>query len=309
MSDFTKWAKQQKHILLDSSMGLGLGQQGFDLNNCLWTAAALGKNIDLVENVHRKYFDSGSNLSSLDTYQASVPGLLDAGCSKEQAVNLLERSVKAGKEGRKTSQAPQRKWLAAAIGSYGAYLANGAEYTGDYDLTSKQYLDFHRDRIDTLINAGVDVVMVKTMPNFKEIQTVVKYLNHYHVPVTVTCILQDGEHIADGTPITVVQDFLEQQPCVIAYGVNCVKPELVTPVIKTVSAHLNNHKDLMVFPNLGAKYNPTIKKWTSKGISEHDFNRLAKQWIQLGAKYIGGCCCMTTQRTQSLHRLLVEIDN
>ncbi|WP_286137140.1 homocysteine S-methyltransferase [Philodulcilactobacillus myokoensis] len=306
MSNFTKWVKQQKHVLLDSSMSLGLEERGLNLDSRLWTADALKKHSNLITDVHKSYFDSGSNLTTLDTYQASIPGLIKAGYSEQEAVELLKKAVEVAKKGRKQSQTNQPKWLAAGIGPYGAYLANGAEYTGDYELSDKQYVDFHKERIQVLINAGIDVLMLETMPKFKEIKAVVNYLANANIPVIVSCSLLDANHISDGTPIMVVQNFLEQKPYVIAYGINCVDPELVTPALKNLTTNVSNHKDLIVFPNLGAAYNPKIKKWTDDGISEHDFNHLAKQWLRLGVKYVGGCCCMSEKRTRSLGRVLQQ---
>ena len=39
--NFKEWQKNQKVILIDGSMSLGLEEQGLDLNDELWTAKAL----------------------------------------------------------------------------------------------------------------------------------------------------------------------------------------------------------------------------------------------------------------------------
>ena len=47
-----------------------------------------------------------------------------------------------------------RPLVAASIGPYGAFLANGAEYTGDYDLDEAGLREFHRERLDAARGLG-----------------------------------------------------------------------------------------------------------------------------------------------------------
>jgi len=49
--NFKEWQKNQKVILIDGSMSLGLEEQGLDLNDELWTAKALVNEPDKIEKV------------------------------------------------------------------------------------------------------------------------------------------------------------------------------------------------------------------------------------------------------------------
>ena len=49
-------------------------------------------------------------------------------------------------------------WVAASVGPYGAYLADGSEYRGDYDLDVAGLREFHRARLEVLAGAGADVL-------------------------------------------------------------------------------------------------------------------------------------------------------
>ncbi len=115
------------------------------------------------------------------------------------------------------------------------------------------------------------------------------------------CSLSDYNHLADKTPIKQVQQLLEQADCVIAYGNNCTAPDIVSDSIKELVKNYPNHKDLIVFPNSGAQYDPKIKKWLNNGVSEIEFLELTKQWLALGAKYVGGCCCTSEAETKLIH--------
>lgn len=69
--------------------------------------------------------------------QATLVGFLSKGLSMEEAESLLEKSVKLAVEARdkfwdSLKEVPghsyNRALVAASIGSYGAYLADGSEY-------------------------------------------------------------------------------------------------------------------------------------------------------------------------------------
>ena len=72
--NFKEWQKNQKVILIDGSMSLGLEEQGLDLNDELWTAKALVNEPDKIEKVHQKYYDAGANIAITASYQATVAG-------------------------------------------------------------------------------------------------------------------------------------------------------------------------------------------------------------------------------------------
>ena len=41
----------------------------------------------------------------------------------------------------------KHNYVAGTVGSYGAYLADGNEYRGDYELSELEYLAFHLPRL------------------------------------------------------------------------------------------------------------------------------------------------------------------
>jgi len=57
-----------------------------------------------------------------------------------------------------------RPLVAASVGPYGAFLADGSEYRGDYRLSEAELMDFHRLRMATLLDAGADLLACETLP-------------------------------------------------------------------------------------------------------------------------------------------------
>lgn len=80
-------------LVLDGSMGTALENLGADLNNKLWTARVLADRPELVKEVHIQYFRAGADAGITCSYQASLPGLMETGYSREQAEALITRAV------------------------------------------------------------------------------------------------------------------------------------------------------------------------------------------------------------------------
>lgn len=298
-----EWAKQQNSIVIDGAMSLGLEERDVNLNNKLWTASAIGYYPEKIKAVHQSYFDEGANVAIVSTYQASVQGYLDQGYSVDEAKALIKRAVKLADAARRDSDSSQPKFLAGAIGPYGAYLADGSEYRGDYELSDDAYRDFHRGRIEVLINEGCDLLAIETQPSYQEIKVILDLLADFKdIPVWVSCTLKDEKTLSDGTPFDKVQTLLEENPQVIAYGANCIAPELVTPFLEQVKP--NTHKDLVIYPNSGASYSPEVKEWDNTPHSHQTFADYTKQWHDQGAKWIGGCCCTSEPEVRDIVKSL-----
>ena len=54
--------------------------------------------------------------------------------------------------------------IAASVGPYGAMLADGSEYRGDYPVSDTELMDFHRPRLQLLADSGADLLACETIP-------------------------------------------------------------------------------------------------------------------------------------------------
>ena len=162
---------RQGILVLDGSMGTALENLGADLNNKLWTARVLADRPELVKEVHIQYFRAGADAGITCSYQASLPGLMETGYSREQAEALITRAVQVFLDARQEwwdaeGKQAGRSWplCLASAGPYGAYLADGSEYKGHYGVSADTLRDFHRRRAELLWQAGADVLLFETEP-------------------------------------------------------------------------------------------------------------------------------------------------
>lgn len=287
--------------VLDGSMAAALKEQGIDSTGELWTAQALSDNIEAVYDAHYSYLAAGAQMILTDTYQANLQAFEKAGHSKQQAENLVGMAVLVAQKARDDyeEQTGKHALVAASIGPYGAYLADGSEYRGDYLLNDAQYLNFHLPRLTAVLAQAPDCLALETQPKLSEPLALLRWLEK-NVPqmlVYVSFTLRDEMTLSDGTELKRAVAAISKFEQVFAIGVNCIVPELVSGALKVMRQATT--KKLIVYPNLGAQYDPETKTW-AKSEQQLDFTQLTEKWYQAGASIIGGCCMTTSPQISQI---------
>lgn len=291
-------------LILDGALATELEARGCHLADALWSAKVLIENPELIYQVHYDYFVAGARCAITASYQATPQGFAARGLDEAQSLALIAQSVELARRARQDYLAvrPDAKTLlvAGSVGPYGAFLADGSEYRGDYALPEAEMIAFHRPRVQALLAAGADLLACETLPSFAEAQALVKLLAEFpEGRAWFSFTLRDAGHISDGTPLTEVVSWLNQQPQVVALGINCVALESVTPALQQLQKLTD--KPLVVYPNSGEQYDAGSKTWHSapSGCTLHD--KLG-EWQQAGARLIGGCCRTSPNDIASIAR-------
>lgn len=295
MNPIEKILREYPLIILDGALATELEKQDLDLNDTLWSAKVLTEKPEAIYKVHYDYFLSGADCAITASYQATIDGFEKKGFTENEAIVLIKKSVELAAKARedfwkKPINRLNRPYplVAASVGPYGAYLADGSEYRGDYKLTEKELMDFHRPRIKTLIEAGADILACETVPSFVEAKAIAKLLNEFkntYAWISFSC--KNNLQISDGTEISKCAKYLEDFDNVAAIGVNCTSPKYVTSLIGEIAKA--SSKFIIVYPNSGEEYNAKSKEWHGDCSSEA-YGKNARKWYEAGARLIGGCC-------------------
>lgn len=156
----------------------------------LWTSKFLCSDPDAVFKTHLDFLRAGSDIIETNTYQASVLGFVKhLNKNEEESLGLIKKAVELAKkavvtykkeiEGIKNVPNPQ-PLIAGSVGPYGAYLHDCSEYTGgSYKDTMDFIIEWHKPRFETLINNGVDLLAIETIPCAKEAEALVDLLKQY----------------------------------------------------------------------------------------------------------------------------------
>lgn len=295
---------QNNALILDGGLATQLEARGCDLNDPLWSAKLLLENPDIIRQVHADYLWAGADCIITASYQATLPGFQRRGLTEAEAEGLLRLAVTLAKEARdqfwaqQTNPARLRPLVAASIGPYGAYLAHGEEYTGDYDLDEAGLRAFHRRRWQLLAGERPDLLACETIPSFAEAQVLAELLvETAEMGAWFSFSCQNGRLISDGTSIADCAALLHPLPQVLAIGINCTAPRFIPDLIREVQRATD--KPIVVYPNSGEEYDAVSKQWYGETIPAA-FGTYSREWRKLGAAVIGGCCRTTPAHIQQI---------
>lgn len=295
-------------VFLDGGLATELENRGCDLNHALWSAKVLDEAPDLIRAVHLDYFEAGANCATTASYQATYAGFAKMGYSQAETDRLLRLSVELACQARELycRSHPQsiRPIIAASVGPYGAYLADGSEYHGNYSLPEAELIAFHKRRLDVLIGAGADLVAFETLPVLDEAKLLLRLLEDYPgISAWFSFTAKDGNHISHGETFAECVEALHRHPQVAAIGINCTAPQYIPDLIQSV-AHLAQ-KPILVYPNCGETYSAHDNTWHGDRVCQ-DFGRQAISWYEAGARVIGGCCRTTPDHIREITAQFVQ---
>ncbi|KAF2018424.1 homocysteine S-methyltransferase [Aaosphaeria arxii CBS 175.79] len=295
-------------VVLDGALATYLEILGADVSSALWSASLLLHNPDLIYKTHLDYYRAGANVAITASYQASIPGILKhTDLSLDEAKGVVRKSVELAKKARDDylqeiensgtgAENVERRsdlLVAGSVGPYGAFLADGSEYRGDYSLSRNEYKDFHRGRIEALVEAGVDVLAVETIPSFDETCAIVELLGDEFAGTEawVSFTLKDAEHISDGTTLAQLVQTVENSQKIVAVGINCVTEDVVLGALETLRPL--TRKALVIYPNSGEHWNAETRSWYGERNEGKSLAEKTHMWRDAGARLIGGCCRTT----------------
>ena len=298
-------------LVIDGALATELERRGYDLQDNLWSAKILLEQPEAIKQVHYDYFKSGADCAITASYQATVEGFAKRGLNEKEALALIQKSVILAIEARddfwtdESNRVGRSKpFVAASVGPYGAFLADGSEYRGNYGLTEKELMDFHRPRMRALVEAGADpstgsgqvVLACETIPCLIEAQAIARLLKEFpNITAWFSFSAQDEKHISEGQVFADCVKLLEDHSQITAIGINCTSPRYISSLIREAKKITN--KPVLVYPNSGETYDATKKDWNNDPIHE-SFGEQARDWYDAGARLIGGCCRTTPEDIQ-----------
>ena len=299
MGKFKDLLEKRKIIILDGALGTELESQGYDVSGKLWSAQYLLDQPQIIQNVHESYVRAGSDFITTSSYQASIPAFIEAGLTPEKGYNLLKETVFLAQKaienvwtGLSPEEQKQRPCplVAGSVGPYAAYLANGSEYTGGYQLSEEEFRDFHRPRIQALLEAGSDLLAIETIPNGAEAAAILRLLAEEfpQAEAYLSFVAQSENAISDGTKIEELGNLAQESPQVLAVGFNCTAPHLIASLLGELGKVCN--KPFLTYPNSGETYNGLTKTWHDDPEQELSLLENSKLWQNQGVRLFGGCC-------------------
>lgn len=268
----------KNYTLLDGGLATALEDLGNTFTSELWTGELLKSAPAQIREAHAAFVKAGAEIIITSTYQVSFPGCVAKGWTHQEVVDALKNSVQLARD----AHSPK---VAASIGPYGAYLADGSEYRGNYDATEEQIREFHKDRLEILIACKPDYLAIETIPEIREARVLLQLLRDLNntIPVWIAFSCKDDLRLSSGESFRDAA-VISKELGADYVGINCTSPELVAGLLESAEGY----GPFVVYPNAGRTWNEKLKRLEGATVKLSDQH--IRQWAECGATIIGGCC-------------------
>ena len=282
-------ALSDRAVVLDGGLATRLEARGHDLSDTLWSARLLLEDPAEIRAAHEDFFAAGAEVATTASYQVSGSGFEAAGYTAADAREALRRSVRLAVEATEAFGGP--RWVAASVGPYGATLADGSEYRGDYGLSVAELRAWHRPRLEILADAGADLLAVETIPSLAETEALAAELSLLGVPAWIS-LTTVGDRTRLDEPASEAFAIAAEVPNVVALGANCCEPDDAAAVVSAVGGR----RPVVFYPNSGEAWDAKTRSWTGRAAVTGS----VRAWRAAGVRALGGCCRVTPEQIAAI---------
>ena len=225
--------------------------------------------------IHRSFIEAGSDIILTNTFGGSSIKLSEFGLGdKAELLNKkgVEIALKAADGG---------VIVGGSIGPSGRYLPP----IGSLDFVTA--VDSFREQAKALTDAGVDIIVVETISDIRELRACLIGIREvFDGPLVAHMTYSDGFNTITGTDPETSVTVMEALD-VDVIGVNCsTGPEEMEPVVRSLAEH--TERPISVQPNAGI---PEMRDGHAcYPASPEELASYTRIFAEIGANIVGGCC-------------------
>lgn len=269
---------KKRVLVFDGAMGTMIFQKGVNKDVCPDYLNI--STPELISEIHKLYFDAGSDVIETNTFGANRVKL-----QKYDYSHLVGEINKKGIEIAK-KVCKDNCFVAQSVGPVGKIF----KPAGDFDFD--EAVDVFYEQVYEGIKNGADLISVETISDIKEAKAAfLAYLRAkddlgIHIPILISMTFENNERTLMGTPPEVVAYVFSTMGADLV-GANCSGGvELLYRIIKKMSSF--SFSPLSVKPNAGLPQIVDGKTVYNQCVV--DFVEYAHKFIDLGVRLYGGCC-------------------
>ena len=246
-------------------------------------------NPKLVQEVHRAYFEAGSDIIETNTFGASGIKLAEYNLS-----DRMEEINRAAVQNVKIASGGKAK-IAGAMGPTGGFIKPLGEL--DFDDVYKNYLE----QAKILASAGADYILIETCIEIQEMRAaLLAAKDACNLPVICQLSFSEDGRTVTGTDPQSAAVILSAMGADII-GANCsLGPEQLVPIVKELAE--NCACPISIQPNAGMPH--LVDGKTVFPMTPEDFGKWAPELVKAGATFIGGCCGTTPEHIRAIKKAL-----
>ena len=271
-------------VYLDGGMGTLLQERGLKAGEQpeRWNVT----HADVVTQIHKAYFDAGSNVVCTNTFGANALKFCD-----EELETIVKAAFENAKAARMQSVSAREKYIALDLGPSGKLLRP----YGDLDFEDAVALFAKTVRLG--VKYGAELILIETMNDSYETKAaLLAAKENSDLPVLVSNAYgEDGKLMTGATPAAMTA-MLESMGA-DAIGANCsLGPKQLRGVVEELLE--NASVPVILKPNAGLPRSVDGK--TVFDVAPKEFSEEVAALVQKGVRIVGGCCGTTPAYIKAL---------
>ena len=248
---------------------------------------------DVIIDIHKAYFDAGSNVVCTNTFGANCLKFAD-----DELEQIIKAAVANAKKAREQSVQKGEKFIALDIGPSGKLL----KPLGDLDF--EDAVNVFSKTVKFGVKYGVDLIIIETMNDSYETKAaLLAAKENSNLPVIVSNAYgEDGKLMTGAAPAAMVA-MLEGMGA-DAIGANC---SLGPRQLRGVAEELLQKASVPVILKPNAGLPKSINGKTVFDVTVDEFSDEVAALVKKGVRVVGGCCGTTTEYIASLYSKTSEL--
>jgi len=278
--NFLEYLSTEKRIVLDGPMGTELNRRGINTSLPLWSATAILESPEVITAIHTDYINAGADIITSNTFRTDTRTFRKTGLTGNDAKQASCQAVELAQKAVNNVSPNSRIWIAGSMSPLEDC------YRPDLSPDYNSALLEHQEKARWLADAGVDFILIETMNNFQEAKAAVQAAVETGLPVAVSFILIDSDHILNGDNIIDAYNRMQNMG-IRLFSINCCHHQIISDFISKYIHKI--HLPLMVYPNAG--HFDLRNGWKNDPeFTPQHYSDIAANWFEQGVQIIGGCC-------------------
>jgi len=294
----------ERILVLDGAMGTMLQQRSLTAED-FGGAALEGCNENLVRtrpdvvlDIHRKYFEAGSDIVETNSFGGATIVLAEYGLAAD-AHYLNKRSAELARQAAdEFSSVGRPRFVAGSVGP----TTKAITVTGG--VTFDGLIDAYYAQSKGLVEGGVDLLLVETCQDTRNIKAALLAIQKLskeigmQVPVIVSVTIEPmGTMLAGQTVEAMWASLRHAKP--LAFGMNCATgPEFMTDHIRTLSQLSSEF--VSCYPNAGLPDEEGKYLETPTSLAAQLEKFVDHGWLN----FVGGCCGTTEKHIRAIAQMV-----
>ena len=266
-------------IYLDGGMGTLLQEQGLEAGELpeRWNLCRP----EVIEAIHRAYYDAGSNVVNTNTFGANSLKF-----SESELEDIVKSAIEIARSAAKESKGDQPKWVALDIGPTGRML----KPYGDLDF--EYAVEIFAKTVRLGVKYGADLIFIETMNDSYETKAaLLAAKENSDLPVFVSNAYGEDQKLMTGASPAAMVAMLEGMGA-DAIGVNCsLGPKALSGVVREYLEYSST--PVILKPNAGLP--KSVGGKTVYDVLPEEFAADVSELVELGVRAVGGCCGTTPE--------------